>query len=202
MKSWQERLSNHDLVINLDFLGAAPLCEKLVCVVGSRAMSRRGKSLVESIVPKLCANGVGIVSGLALGIDACAHRVAIESGGYTLAVLPESVHKIYPKQHTQLAGLIVENGGGLCAEIGLLGLSKTSFLRRNRILAGLADLVWVVEAETYSGSVSTANWALEQGVEVVVGTAKEGDVNSSGVLDLVADGAFMISEAEQILRLI
>ena len=165
----------------------------LIAVVGSRKMSQRGREYVELVVPRLVNEGFGIVSGLAYGVDAWAHEVCLRCGGYALAVLPTPLDKIYPRENQELAKKIVMSGGCLMTEFengrNVLG---SDFLRRNRIVSGLCAGVLVIEADLRSGSVATANFALDQGREVWVCPANPGEPNSEGILKLVEDGANLI----------
>jgi len=164
--------------------------QKWLSVVGSRKMSERGEKAVRRLIPKFVRAGIGIVSGLALGIDGCVHRVCLENGGGIIAVLPCGLDRIYPKQHEYLAEKIVKRGGCLISEYPFeTKIEKYRFLERNRIMVGISGGVLVVEAERFSGSVSTANWAAEQGREVWCVKAEKGEMNSAGVLELIADGA-------------
>lgn len=165
----------------------------LIAVVGSRKMSQRGKRYVEEIVPKLVGDGFGIVSGLAYGVDAWAHEICLRSGGYALAVLPTPLDKIYPKENQDLAERIIKGGGCLMTEFenGRF-VVRSDFLRRNRIVSGLCVGVLVVEADLRSGSIATANFALEQNREVWVCPTSPGEPNSEGILRLIEDGAVVL----------
>jgi len=162
----------------------------LIAVVGSRQMSQRGKKYIEEIVPKLVARGLGIVSGLAYGVDAWAHEICLKMSGYTLAVLPTPLNKIYPKENKELAERIIKSGGCLMSEFeDGREIIRSDFLRRNRIVSGLCEGVLVIEADKRSGSIATANFALDQGREVWVCPANPGEPNSEGILGLIEDGA-------------
>ena len=168
---------------------------KTVAVVGSRKYTKYGEEWAYKIGYELAKRGVIIVSGLAYGIDSIAHRAALDAGGLTVAVLGTPIDKIYPARHTGLAREIVDQGGMVLSEYppqeilakdeklsrmlnSQLGM-RAAFLKRNRLIAGLADLVVVVEGGVKSGSLNTAHHAMEQGVIVY---AVPGDVSRSNSL--------------------
>lgn len=170
-----------------------------VAIVGSRKASSYGKAVTEDIAGKLARAGVVIISGLAYGIDAAAHQAAIKAGGTTVAVLATPVTKIYPAGHRQLAGRIIDTGGSLISECeNDAGVYKASFLERNRIISGLADLVIITEAAVRSGSLNTARFALEQGKTVMAVPGNITNVNSVGCNNLIKSGALPLTEVEDV----
>ncbi|MFQ5540831.1 MAG: DNA-processing protein DprA [Candidatus Paceibacteria bacterium] len=137
---------------------------KLIAVVGSRRMSRYGKEVCEHLVRGLAGRPVGIVSGLALGIDGVAHRAALDAGLYTLAIpgsgLGDSV--LYPASHRALARDILKVGGALLSEEAPdFHARPESFPKRNRIMAGMSHATLVIEATEKSGTLITAKLAVE-----------------------------------------
>lgn len=180
--------------------GRGGVLQGLIAVVGSREMSRRGEEAIKRIVPDLVKRGVGIVSGLALGVDTLAHQVCLDCGGYTVAVMGMGLDRIYPWENKELAEKIVANGGCLLSEyeVGHKTI-RSDFLKRNRIVSGLCVGTLVIEAAGRSGSISTPNFAVDQGREVWVVEAKKGEPNSDGVLALIEDGATVINDASGIL---
>lgn len=170
-----------------------------VAIVGSRKATAYGRQITEKLASELAKSGVIIISGLALGIDACAARAALAVGGCTVAVLPTPVDKIYPALHQSLARQIVESGGGLISEY-LTGASiyKENFIARNRIVSGLADVLVITEAAINSGSLHTARFALEQGKTVM---AVPGNINipsSEGCNQLIKSGASVVTGVDDI----
>ena len=140
-----------------------------LAVVGTRKPSGGAMLWTYKTVRPLAAAGVTIVSGLALGIDAQAHRGAVDEGGLSCAVLGTSIDNIYPKSNRPLAARILENGGVIISEYP----PRTEFMRwhfpeRNRIISGLCQAAIVVEAGKKSGALITADFALEQNREVWV----------------------------------
>ncbi len=168
-----------DPPLTLYVKGAWAAASDAPCVgfVGSRRCSTYGLNVAESMARELAARGVTIVSGLARGIDAAAHRGALAGGGRTIAVMATGLDDIYPPEHKKLAADIVANGGALVTQFPLeTPPLPENFPYRNRIISGLSLGVVVVEATERSGSLITARLALEQDREVF---AVPGSVNSS-----------------------
>lgn len=163
--------------------------KKSVAIVGARACSAYGRAEARRFARELAAAGVQIISGLACGIDGCAHEGALEAGGATFAVLGCGVDICYPREHIGLYEQMKKQGG-LLSEYppGTPPLSH-HFPVRNRIISGLADLVLVVEARLRSGSLITADYALEQGKSVWAVPGKNADPLSQGCNRLIAHGA-------------
>ena len=143
-----------------------PQFEQAVAVVGTRHVTPYGRQATEHFCEALAGAGVAIISGLARGVDAIAHRVALEHGAPTVAVLAGGIDQVYPRENAGLAERIVEQGA-LVSEYPVgIPARRDYFPRRNRILSGLARAVLVVEAGEGSGALHTANWAFEQGRDV------------------------------------
>jgi DNA processing protein len=171
-----------------------------VAVVGTRRMTAYGRQVVERLVPELARAGVTIVSGLARGVDAAAHRLALEAGGRTLAVLGSGLDRIYPAEH---AGLAREIGtrGAVLSEFPLgTPPDALNFPRRNRIISGLALGTLVVEANETSGALITADFALEQGRDVFAVPGSILSPASAGANRLVKEGAQPVTCAQDILE--
>jgi len=170
-----------------------------IAIVGSRKVSTYGRAVTEKLAGQLAMGGAIIVSGLALGVDSLAHKACLESGGKTIAVLPSSVNKIYPASHLHLAKQILNQGGAIFSEYSGSGLpQKFQFIARNRIIAALADVVIITEAAHRSGSLHTANFALEQGKTVMAVPGNIYSPNSIGTNQLIKSGALPVTEVSDI----
>lgn len=173
---------------------------KVVSIVGSRASTPYGEQIAYDTAKMLAENGVIIVSGLAYGIDAAAHRGCLDGGGETVAVLGTPIDKIYPACNQSLADKMLASGGAILSEYAPGDkVYKENFTYRNRIVSGLADVLLVVEASRYSGTMATVNYALNQGRDVY---AVPGDIDSAssvGTNRLIMDGAKMFVGAREFL---
>lgn len=172
----------------------------LVAIVGSRSASPAGVNNAEIFARALAEAGVNIVSGLAQGIDAAAHRGAMAGGGKTIAVFGTGADVVYPKANRSLAMQIVEHGGAIVSDLPLgTPPDKHHFPRRNRIISGLAKGCLVAEAAKKSGALITAEYAAEQGREVF---AVPGSINSpmhKGCHFLIKQGAKLAEDVNDIL---
>ncbi len=198
-------LLNHipDPPRNLWVSGDLPRGKKLLAVVGSRAASEYGRSAVKRIVSELAHSDIAIVSGLALGIDACAHEAALASGLPTIAVpgsgLDQSV--LYPRSHVGLASRILRAGGVLLSEYEpLQEAAPWTFPKRNRIMAGMCDAVLVIEAGLPSGSLITARLATEYGRDVLAVPGSIFEKGSQGTNALLGMGAAVTQSGDDVLR--
>ncbi len=181
-----------------------PLAELLtlprLAVVGSRKVTAYGKQITSGLAGEAARQGIVIVSGLALGVDALAHQAALDAGGRTLAVLPGSVDKIYPASHYQLARQIVESGGVLISESPFgAGVFKGNFVIRNRIIAGISDATLVTEAAMGSGSLHTARFTVQLGKKLLAVPGNITSLTSEGTNKLLKQGAIPITSADDIL---
>ena len=177
---------------------------KSVAIVGTRRPTEYGREVAYQLGFAAAQAGAVVVSGLAYGLDSVAHRAALDAGGVTLAVLGTPIDEIYPRAHERLAAEIVEKGGAVLSELapGEIYHRQACFLQRNRIIAGLADVVVIVEAAVRSGSLNTAAHALEQGREVM---AVPGDVRrplSEGCNRLIRQGATPCLGAEDLVEML
>ena len=169
-----------------------------VAFVGARNSSSLGRRMAAKLSQDLSNEGYVIVSGLARGIDAEAHKSALNGG--TIAVLAGGVDIIYPKENNQLAQDILENGLRVSEmPIGLQPQAR-HFPRRNRIISGLAQAVLVVEGASKSGSLITAKNALDQGREVMAVPGNPLDGRASGCNMLIRDGATLVRSAADIIE--
>lgn len=176
------------------------LLRPTVAIVGSRRASHGGLRAAECIAERLAAAGYTVCSGLALGIDAAAHRGALQAG-QTVAVLASGVDRPSPLRHRQLAEHITQ-AGCLVSELPAgTPPSKHLFPRRNRIISGLAQATIIVEAALPSGSLHTAAAALEQGREVYALPWSIFHAQGAGCLRLLRDGATPITALEELSRL-
>lgn len=148
-----------------------PAGHKLLTVVGSRRMSPYGKDVTEYLIGGLAGYPVSVVSGLALGIDAAAHRAALAAGLHTLALPGSGVHPdvIYPASNRDLADKMVASGGGVMSEWEPMQKTHISFFpRRNRVMAGMSHATLIIEAGMQSGTLITARLASDYGRELLI----------------------------------
>lgn len=181
---------------NLDDLLARPR----VAIVGSRKITPYGKQVTAQIAGELARQGIVIVSGLAYGVDAAAHRAALAAGGLTIAVLPSSLQEIYPAAHRGLAQQIVRGGGALLSEYQPgTPTMKHNFIGRNRIVSGMSDALLITEAAINSGTMHTARFALEQGKDVLAVPGNITSPTSAGTNNLIKSGAMPATCAQDVL---
>jgi DNA processing protein len=174
--------------------------EKIVAIVGSRGCTPYGRSEARRFGRELARCGVGIVSGMASGVDCAAQEGAIEAGGRTYAVLGCGADVCYPASSRRVYDAICGGAGGILSEYepGARPLAW-HFPIRNRIISALADLVLVIEAREKSGSLITAGYALDQGKTVYALPGRSTDPMSRGCNSLIGDGAGIALDVEQIL---
>lgn len=169
----------------------------LVAIVGSRNASAAGLKFAGQIARDLGEAGFGIVSGLARGIDAAAHRAGIATG--TVAVLAGGHDRIYPSEHTDLLNALLENGGAVSEMPFGWEPRARDFPRRNRLISGLSAGVVIVEAAQRSGSLITARLAGEQGREVFAVPGSPLDPRAEGTNGLIKQGATLITGASDVI---
>jgi DNA processing protein len=178
-----------------------PIDRWAVAVVGTRRLTAYGRQITHELVSGLVRNGITIVSGLARGIDAVAHRTALDEGGRTIAVMACGIDKIYPPEHRDMARQIIDGHGVIITDYPLgAEPENTHFPARNRLISGLSLGVLVVEAGEKSGALITSRFALEQNREVF---AVPGNVNSPvsvGTNRLIQQGAKLVLRVEDILE--
>jgi DNA processing protein len=192
-----------DPPVTLYVRGEWRACLEAPCVglVGSRRCSTYGQNVAHLLARELASRGMTIVSGLARGIDAAAHRGALEAGGRTAAVLGTGLDEVYPRDHRRLAEEILGRGGALVTQFPL-GTPPVSenFPYRNRIISGLSLGVVVVEASENSGSLITARLALEQGREVFAVPGNITSRNSFGTNYLIKGaGAKLVQQWQDVV---
>jgi len=171
-----------------------------VAIVGSRHATPYGVQTAQRLAEGLARAGVTIVSGLARGIDAAAHRGALDAGGRTFAVLGSGLGKIYPPEHKDLALDIVQSGALISESSLLTDPVAGAFPQRNRVIAGLSLGVIVVEAAFRSGALITARHAYEQNRDVFAVPGRIDSSLSHGCHQLLRDGAKLVESIDDILE--
>lgn len=190
----------------LYYRGNLPSSElKLLTVVGSRKYTTYGKQVVDELIAGLTGYPVGIVSGLALGIDSLAHEAALRNNLYTLAVPGGGVDDkaIYPATHKQLAARILDAGGGLMNEFEpTFKATKWSFPMRNRLVAGISHASLLIEAGEKSGTLITARLTADYNRELLVVPGSIFSANSHGVHQFLKLGATPVTTSADILEVL
>ncbi len=176
---------------------------KLLTVVGSRAMTRYGQEACQMLIAGLAGYPISIVSGLALGVDTCAHKAALSAGLHTLVVpgsgLDDDV--LYPRSNRGFAKEILEAGGGMLSEYSPDTASRVHFFpERNRLMVGLADAVLVIEAGAKSGTLITARLAGEYNRDLLCIPHRIGDPHAFGPHLFIRLGAALICDSLHILE--
>lgn len=200
-------------LINIDsspsqlcYLGTLPEHEApVVAIVGTRKPTAYGVEMTQRLAYDLAKQGVIVVSGLALGVDALAHRAALDAGGITIAVVVNELPDISPRTNLQLAKSMIEHNGAIISEWGRGDggfINKASFVIRNRLVSGLADAVIITEATAKSGTLNTAAHALNQGRDVFAVPGNATSPLSEGCNMLLKQGAAPITEAKDVLEII
>lgn len=175
------------------------LSRPCVAIVGTRKSTPYGEALAFQFARELSLRGVCVVSGLAYGIDAAAHKGALEGKGGTIAIMAQALPEIRPAGHSALAKRIVDSGGLLLSEkeSGKPTL-RHDYLVRNRLISGVSSGVLVVEAGFRSGALNTANHALDQNRDVMAIPGRITDEKSTGCNRLIFSGAQMIRSAKEV----
>ncbi|MFZ2655313.1 MAG: DNA-processing protein DprA [Victivallales bacterium] len=189
----------------------APLClysrgrfpsedEFMIGVVGSRRITNYGKAMAEHLSRSAVYAGWTVVSGLAYGTDAVAHKTTVDAGGRTIAVLGGGLARIFPQDHIPLAKSIIEGGGAVISEFPMeFAPNRRSFPMRNRIISGLSKGVLVIEAGTTSGALITAKFALEQNRLVFAVPGQADNPQARGCNALIRQGAKLTENFEDII---
>ena len=171
-----------------------------IAVVGSRRATRYGLELARRLSRELASRGLVVVSGLARGIDASAHRGALEAGGRTIAVLGSGLARLYPSEHRELAERVADRGA-VVSELPMDAPPLPGhFPRRNRLITGMTLGTLVVEAAAKSGSLVSARLAMEQDRDVFAVPGPALAPNSEGVHALIRDGAKLVTAAEHVVE--
>ncbi len=203
-KDYPQRLLNcYDSPTMLFYKGKADLnTSKVVGIVGTRNNTEYGKSFTEKLVKELAIQNVLVVSGLAFGIDAIAHKAALKHGLPTVGVVGHGLDKIYPSENTALAKDMVRHQGGILTEF-FSGTKpdKHNFPLRNRVVAGLCDATIVVETDIKGGSMITAKLADAYNRDVFAPPGRTTDKKSSGCNYLIKNNkAILLSEAAELIE--
>lgn len=202
-----ERLSSiDDPPEGLFYMGQLPKTrQKAIAIVGSRKPTSYGKEVTQQLAYDLAKYGLTIISGLALGVDAIAHQAALDAGGTTVAVVVNQLPDISPRTNLGLAKQMIAAGGAIVSEYGpdtSAPFGKFSFLKRNRLVSGLADAVLITEAAARSGTLNTASHALAQGREVFIVPGNITSPLSMGCNNLLKQGASPVTEVRDIIEII
>ena len=203
-KNYPQRLLNcYDPPTILYYRGTADLnTTKIIALVGTRNNSEYGRIITEELVSSLHPLQPLIVSGLAFGIDAIAHKAALKNNLPTVAVLAHGLDCIYPSQHTQLAKNIIRESGGLLTEFSSATKpDKHNFPSRNRVVAGMCDATIVIETGIKGGSVITADLANAYNRDVFAIPGRTSDIKSAGCNHLIKNNkAILLTDAEQLIE--
>lgn len=197
----QRLLHCNDAPTLLYYRGNANLnTNKIISVIGTRGCTHYGRQITEKLMADLAGTNILIVSGLALGVDAVAHKAAINNRLATVGVLAHGLDTIYPHQHKTLAKEMTEQGG-LLTEFGQgVQPDKHNFPKRNRIVAGMADATIVIETGVKGGSMITAELAYSYNREVLAYPGKATDAKSAGCNHLIkTNKAVLLTDAQQLL---
>lgn len=182
--------------------GEMPILDGLVCVtiVGSRKCSDYSRKFANELSYELASSGIVVISGMASGIDSSAHIGALNAGSITVAALAGGVDVVYPKSNTGIYNRIIKNGA-VISERPPQTIGRASFYReRNRILAGLANGVVIVEGEEKSGTKLTANWAIDSNRDLFAVPGKPNDKGAELPNKLIKESAKLITSAEDIIE--
>lgn len=203
-KDYPQRLKHFpDAPVMLFSLGNANLdAEKIVAIVGTRKASEYGKAFTEELVELLKPTDALILSGLALGIDVAAHRSAVKHGLSTVGVMAHGLDRIYPHQHKTIAKQMLEHGGLLTEFTSGTIPDRENFPKRNRIVAGLCDVLVVVETGVKGGAMITAEIANSYNKDIMALPGRVSDDNSFGCNALIKlNKANIITMADDLLTL-
>lgn len=173
--------------------------QRCIAIVGARMCTNYGRQMAQILSARLAEHQVAVISGMAYGIDGISHGTSLEHGGKSYGVLGSGVDICYPREHYELYHQMIKCGGVLSEyPMGTRAL-PSHFPQRNRIISGMADIIVVVEAKKKSGSLITADLALDQGRDVYVFPGRVGDPLSEGCNRLIAQGAGVISDIDSFL---
>jgi len=177
-----------------------PCDELAVAIVGTRHATHYGKKQAERFGYELAKAGFTVVSGLARGIDAAAHRGALKAKGRTIAFLGGGVSKVYPPEHEDLAGKVAASGAIVSEAAPLVSPIAGAFPQRNRLITGMSLGVVIIEAAARSGALISARMAMEQNREVFAVPGQIDNPVARGVNGLIRDGATLIQSVEDVIE--
>lgn len=181
----------------------AVMARSRVAVVGSRSITPYGRAVTRQLSTQLAEQGIAIVSGLALGVDAEAHQAAVDAGGLTMAVLPSAVETIVPRANQRLSERILASGGILLSNYPAGSQNhKGNFVARNELVAALSDALLITEAARNSGSLHTAQFALDLGIPVMVVPGNITSPASVGTNHLLKSGAVPVTSYRDVMRVL
>ncbi len=204
-KDYPKRLLNcYDPPTLLFYKGEADLnSEKIIAIIGTRNHTEYGKQLTEKLIAELVEQKIMVVSGLAHGIDAIAHKASVKNNLPTIGVLAHGLDQVYPAQHAGLAKEMLQTGGGLLTEFRSKSKpDKHNFPTRNRIVAGMSDATIVVETGIKGGSMITAELANNYNKDVFAFPGKVTDTKSAGCNHLIKNNkAVLLTDAQELLEL-
>jgi DNA processing protein len=202
-KNYPQRLLNcYDSPTLLFFKGDADLnASKIISIVGTRNHTDYGKQITEKLLKDLAGRQVLVISGMAYGIDAIAHKTAVKNNLLTVGVLAHGLDQIYPSAHTHLAKEILKHGGGLLTEFrSNTKPDKHHFPTRNRIVAGMSDATIVIETGIKGGSMITAELANGYNKDVFAIPGKVTDPKSAGCNYLIkSNKAILLTDAQELI---
>jgi DNA processing protein len=199
----QRLLNCYDSPTLLYYKGTADLnTSKIISIIGTRNNTEYGKSITEKLIKDLTEQNVLIVSGLAFGIDAIAHKAALKNELPTVGVLAHGLDQVYPNSHSSLAKDMIKNGGGLLTEFrSLTKPDKHNFPIRNRIVAGMSDATIVIETGIRGGSMITAELAYGYNKDIFAVPGRTNDMKSAGCNYLIKNNkAVLLSEANELIE--
>ena len=175
---------------------------KKISIIGSRNCSEYGKMVTQKLSYMLAKKDYTIVSGMAKGIDSYAHKGTLTAKGNTIAILGSGVNYIYPEENKRLYNKILEQNGLILSEYGIdTKPIPEYFPARNRLISGISDKILITEASRKSGTMITANFAIEQGKTVYAVPGNITSTRSEGTNELIKDGAILVNSLEDITDL-
>ncbi len=203
-KDYPKRLLNcYDSPTLLYYKGEADLnASKIVAIIGTRSHTDYAKQMTDKLVKDFAAQHVTIVSGLAFGVDAIAHKAAVKNNLPTIGVLGHGLDQIYPAEHAGLAKDLIKHGGGLLTEFrSYTKPGKHNFPTRNRVVAGMSDATIVIETGIKGGSMITAELANGYNKDVFAIPGKLTDIKSAGCNYLIKNNkAILLTDAEELIE--